>query len=160
MPDPDMSPFYNYFFLYIEPVSTILGAYFAHYLPSTYLLLTNPNSAPSPDAILPITTTVTLSQLANLYLLFALNEGLVLRATDDLRVWRTLLFGLLVADFGHLYSVKDLGHTTYWQFWTWNAMGWGNVGFVYMGALTRIAFLLGFGVGSPEAMSKSRIKSR
>lgn len=160
MPDPAISQLYSYFFLYIEPVSTIIGAYFAHFLPSTYLLLTNPNSAPSPDASLPITTTVTLSQLANLYLLFALNEGLVLRATNDLRVWRTLLFGLLVADFGHLYSVKDLGHATYWQFWTWNAMGWGNVGFVYMGAMTRIAFLLGLGIGNPDARMKMGVKPR
>ncbi|TID24114.1 hypothetical protein E2P81_ATG02420 [Venturia nashicola] len=160
MPDPAISPFYTFFFLYIEPISTIIGAYFAHCLPSTYLLLTHPNSAPSPDATLPITTTVTLSQLANLYLLFALNEGLVLRATHDLRVWRTLLFGLLVADFGHLYSVKDLGHATYWQFWTWNPMGWGNVGFVYMGAMTRVAFLLGFGVERADAGPEKGIKSR
>jgi hypothetical protein len=144
-----ISPFYRIFFLYIEPISTIVGAYFAHFLPSTYLLLTHPDSAPSPGSKLPISTTVTLSQLANLYLLFALNEGLVLRATSDLRVWKTLLFGLLVADIGHLYSVIDLGHETYWQFWAWNAMGWGNVGFVYLGAMTRISFLLGYGVGSP-----------
>ncbi|KAE9991746.1 hypothetical protein Vi05172_g7950 [Venturia inaequalis] len=160
MPLPDISPFYHLFFLYIEPLSTIIGAYFAHCLPRTYLLLTHPNSAPSPDATLPVITTVTLSQLANLYFLFALNEALVLRATNDLRVWRTLLFGLLVADFGHLYSVKDLGHATYWRFWSWNAMGWGNVGFVYVGAMTRIAFLLGFGLGNSDARSKNIIKSR
>ncbi|QDS73773.1 hypothetical protein FKW77_005346 [Venturia effusa] len=159
MPHPAIPPFYTLFFLYLEPISTILGAYYAHFLPSTYLLLTNPDSAPGPDATLPITTTVTLSQLANLYLLFALNEGLVLRATGDLRVWRTLLFGLLVADLGHLYSVKDLGHPTYWRFWTWNPMGWGNVGFVYLGAMTRIAFLLGFGVSGPVARTKKAIKS-
>lgn len=76
MPDAVMSPFYHLFFLYIEPISAILGSYVAHCLPSTYLLLTNPNSAPFPDATLPIATTVTLSQLANLYFLFALNEGL------------------------------------------------------------------------------------
>lgn len=152
-----MSPFYTLFFLYVEPISAIVGAYFAHCLPATYLLLTHAESAPSLGHKLPISTTVTLSQLANLYLLFAINEGLVLRATSDLRVWRTLLFGLLVADVGHLYSLKDLGHEAYWHFWTWNAMAWGNVGFVYMGAMTRIAFLLGLGVGSPDSKNfKSR----
>jgi hypothetical protein len=155
-----ISPLYSIFFLYIEPISTIVGAYFAHFLPLTYLLLTHSSSAPVLVEKLPISTTVTLSQLANLYLLFALNEGLVLRATNDLRVWRTLLFGLLIADFGHLYSVIELGHETYWQFWTWNAMGWGNVGFVYLGAITRISFLLGCGVGSPDARTKNHVKSK
>jgi hypothetical protein len=155
-----VSQFYRIFFLYIEPISTIVGAYFAHFLPFDYLLLTHSSSAPSPGQRLPISTTVTLSQLANLYLLFALNEGLVLRATTDLRVWRTLLFGLLVADIGHLYSVVELGHETYWQFWAWNSMGWGNVGFVYLGAMTRISFLLGFGVGSPDVKTANNVKSR
>jgi len=139
-----ISTLYRLFFLYVEPLSTIIGAFYAHLLPRTYLELTH--SASAPREALPISTTVVLTQLANLYLLFALNEGLVLRATNNLRVWRTLLFGLLIADFGHLYSVYQLGHEAYWRCWTWNAMGWGNVGFVYLGACTRILFLLGIGV--------------
>jgi hypothetical protein len=154
-----IAPFYTIFFLYIEPISTLVGAYFAHFLPAQYLLLTHSSSAPPAGEKLPVSTTVPLSQLANLYLLFALNEGLVLRATNDLRVWRTLLFGLLVADLGHLYSVIELGHGTYWQFWMWNAMGWGNVGFVYLGAITRLSFLLGCGVRSPDARTKNPVRS-
>lgn len=44
------------------------------------------------------------------------------------------MFGLLVADLGHLYSVKSLGLGIYFRAWGWNAMHWGNVGFVYIGA--------------------------
>jgi hypothetical protein len=148
-----ISVIYRVFLLYIEPISTIVGAFYAHFLPRTYLELTHSGSAPDATQPLPTATTVALSQLANLYLLFALNEGLVLRATNDLRVWRVLLFGLLLADFGHLYSVHELGLDVYFRFWTWNAMAWGNVGFVYLGAATRIAFLSGIGIGSEPAGS-------
>jgi hypothetical protein len=149
---------YRLFFLYLEPISTILGAYFAHFQPSIYLQLTHAASAPGEDAALLLSTKVVLSQLANLYFLFALNEGLVLRATRDIRVWRTLLFGLLVADFGHLYSVYPLGIDRYWRFWTWNAMDWANIAFVYFGAIMRISFLLGLGL--PGWRSGEKVKGR
>lgn len=151
---------YRLFFLYVEPLSTILGAYYAHLEPLTYLMLTDSASAPVSVHTIPKGTSIVLTQLANLYFLFALNEGLVLRSTTDLRVWRTLLFGLLVADFGHLYSCKNLGLAAYWQFWTWNAIDWGNIAFVYCGAAMRMAFLLGVGLkGAPEAALRKR-KSR
>ncbi|TDZ23584.1 hypothetical protein Cob_v003537 [Colletotrichum orbiculare MAFF 240422] len=133
---------YRLFFLTIEPFSALLGAYFAHFRQVEYLSLTH--AASKPDAI-PQGTAIVLSQLANLYFLFALNEALVLRAATDLRVWKTVLFGLLVADFGHLYSVRSLGPDVYYNFFKWNAIDWGNVPFVYVGASMRIAFLAGVG---------------
>ena len=57
-----------------------------------------------------------------------------------------MLFGLLVADLGHLWSVKVLGSEVYWKFESWNAIDWGNIGFVYLGAFMRSSFLLGLGV--------------
>lgn len=138
--------FYRLFLLYIEPVSTIVGAIYAHFLPQVYLHLTDAASAPPPGASLPVGSRIVLSQLANLYLAFTLNEALVLRATSDLRVWRTLLLGLLIADLGHLYSVSPHGLPIYYQFWRWNAIDWGNIAFVYLGATTRICFLTGLGI--------------
>lgn len=132
----------------IEPVSALVGAFYAHFKPLAYLRMTHLSSSPSSPATIPLSTNIVLTQLANLYLLFALNEALVLRSTSDLRVWRTVLFGLLLADFGHLYSVRMLGVQMYWSFWTWNAMDWGNVGFVYLGAAMRMAFLAGVGLDS------------
>jgi hypothetical protein len=140
--------FYRLFFLTIEPISALVGAYFAHFQPQTYLQLTHALSALQTN--IPLGTQVVLTQLANLYFLFAINEALVLRSSSDLRVWRTLLFGLLVADFGHLYSVLGLGTGVYWKVYEWSAMDWGNVGFVYAGALTRIAFLCGLGIPTEQ----------
>jgi len=140
---------YTVFFLTIEPISALVGAFYAYFKPVTYLQLTHSASAPSDLQNLPLSTNIVLGQLANLYLLFALNEAFVLRSTSDLRVWRTVLIGLLIADLGHLYSVRALGPAVYWNITQWNAMDWGNVGFVYAGAAMRIAFLCGVGLKLP-----------
>lgn len=149
---------YRLFFLFIEPVSALVGAYYAHFQQHDYLLLTNSASAPVLTSI-PTGTSIVLSQLANLYLLFALNEALVLRSTSDLRVWKTVLFVLLLADFGHLYSIKALGLDIYlpWNFTRWNAIDWGNIPFVYLGASMRTAFLADVGMGaSGKKLTKSK----
>ena len=147
---------YRCFFLYIEPISTIIGGYYSLIEQQTYLNLTHAPSAPLTG--IPTSTSIVLSQLANLYFLFALNEGLVLRSTADLRVWKTLLFGLLLADFGHLWSIHPLGWQMYWKVSRWNAIDWGNIGFVYAGAATRICFLLG--VGFPRNAAGRRRKAK
>ena len=66
------------------------------------------------------------------------------------------MFGLLVADFGHLYSVWGLGTGLYWKVHLWSAMDWGNIGFVYAGALTRITFLCGLGVPTGKSAVNQR----
>jgi len=136
---------YQLFFLYIEPVATAVGAYYSHFQQTEYLKLTVPSVASSilgPSMV----ESIVLTQLANMYFVFALNEALVLRATSDRHVWRIFLLGLLIADFGHIYSIRVMGLDTYWKFWEWNSIYWGNLGFVYVGATLRICFLLGLGL--------------
>ncbi|EME48510.1 hypothetical protein DOTSEDRAFT_67523 [Dothistroma septosporum NZE10] len=151
--------FYTLFFLYIEPVATAVGAYYAHLDQSAYMTLTMELARPATSGLLPVSTqeSIVLSQLANMYFVFALNEALVLRATTDRRVWNIFLFGLLVADFGHLYSVKAIGLDVYYRFWDWNSMYFGNLGFVYVGATMRTAFLLGLGL--PRTSSRDKVKT-
>lgn len=144
---------YRLFFLVIEPISALVGAFYAHYRQDAYLSMTHADSASSP---IPLGTSIVMSQLANLYLLFALNEALVLRSTSDLVVWKVVLFVLLVADFGHLLSVSGHGSWIYWDFTRWNAIDWGNVPFVYLGASMRIAFLSGIGIGGGKGGTNPR----
>ena len=115
--------FYRLFFLLIEPISALVGAYYAFFGQDEYLKLTHAGSKPSE---IPLGTSVALSQLANLYLFFAINETLVLRSTTDLRVWKTVLFCLLIGDIGHLYTVYPLGLDIYWSVWRWNAIDAGS----------------------------------
>ena len=135
---------YRLFFLYLEPISTIVGAYYAHLQQQLYLDLTDLSSSPA-DGV-PTGTSIALSQLANLYFMFALIEALVLRSTRDHLTWQAVLLSMLVADYGHLYTVKLLGSQVYWHMTSWNAIDWGNIAFVYIGAFSRTLFLLGFGL--------------
>lgn len=146
---------YRLFFLYIEPISALVGAFYAAVRPTEYLSLLSGSGSPAKviQIITPVPTPtlISLYQLSNLYLLFALNEHFVLSSTDSLKTWRTLLFGLLIADFGHLATMWPLTlekgvSGLYLRFWDWNAMEWGSVGFVYVGALMRMSFLMGLGV--------------
>ncbi|KAI1212395.1 uncharacterized protein F4807DRAFT_369859 [Annulohypoxylon truncatum] len=147
---------YRAFFLIIEPTSALVGAFYAHFRQDEYLAMTTHTSSSSSPVSFGLS--IIMSQLANLYLLFALNEALVLRSTGDLRVWRTVLFGLLLADFGHLYSIAAHGAWMYWDVRRWNAIDYGNVPFVYLGASMRIAFLAGVGLGAPgESKGKKAV---
>jgi hypothetical protein len=150
-------PFYQLFFLYLEPISALAGSFYAG-RPQEYLsMLTLGKSAISltPATFSP-QVDIAMYQLSNLYLLFAVNEHLVLKHSRSLDTWRALLFGLLIADFGHLATYLSLGMDVYWKFWEWNAMMWGGVGFVYAGAFIRILFLLGFGVNSDPLIVKRK----
>ncbi|KAJ4485704.1 hypothetical protein J3R30DRAFT_1395381 [Lentinula aciculospora] len=151
-------PFFPYtvFFLYIEPISALAGAYYAAIKPQNYL-----NDLSLSDTVVksttPLVTTqmnMALLQLANLYLLFALNEHLVLSSTTSIITWKRMLFCLLIADFGHLFSMAPLGTDVFWKVWEWNAMVWGSVGFVYVGASMRISFLCGLGLKTSATNKK------
>jgi hypothetical protein len=148
----DVIPFpYRLFFLYVEPISALAGAYYAAIHPSEYLLdLVSPIQSDFSRAPLDTPTSMTLFQLSNLYLLFALNEHLVLSSTSSLKTWRRLLFSLLVADFGHLATMIPAGTEIFGNVSKWNAMAWGSVGFVYLGASLRLCFLAGVGLERDE----------
>ncbi|KAI0328241.1 hypothetical protein GY45DRAFT_1282258 [Cubamyces sp. BRFM 1775] len=151
---------YRLFFLYIEPISAIVGAFYAGIKPSEYLTYLASSSALEKLAQGPTTPTlISLYQLSNLYLLFALNEHLVLSSTASLRTWRRLLFCLLIADFGHLATMVPLAQEkgfaeVFLYFWKWNAMEWGSVGFVYAGATMRSSFLRGIGLEDAQKGEK------
>ncbi|KAJ6788977.1 hypothetical protein PWT90_02573 [Aphanocladium album] len=144
---------YRFFFLVLEPISALVGAYFCHLRQARYLeLLDGPSAAAAGGPALG--TSVAMSQLANMYLFFALNEAVVLRSTGDMRVWKAVLFVLLLADFGHLYSMKELGPQIYYNILGWNAGDLGNVPWVYAGATLRICFLAGVGMGTKAPVKR------
>ena len=142
---------YRLFFLVIEPILALTGAYYAHFCQDEYLSLTHVVSAPLP---IPLGTSIALSQLANMYLFFAINEALVLRSTSDVRVWKTVLFGLLVTDIGRLYTIGGLGLDIYWSFAKWNTMYYCSLPVVYLGAIMRLAFLSNVGLGRERVITK------
>lgn len=152
---------YTLFFLAIEPICTLIGAIYGIFFPQTYLhLLSTSISSPAPmlTTLSPQTSTI-LAQLGNLYLLLALLEASILRSTSDLKVWSTLLVCMLIADIGHVASCylsmdAAVGLNGFWKFWLWNRLDWGNLGFVYVAAGLRIAFLRDVGLGRANEAGK------
>ena len=148
---------YRLFFLYIEPISALAGAYYAAAHQDDYLCdLVTPTNSQFTRVAVDTPTSMSLFQLANLYLLFALNEHLVLSSTSSLKTWRRLLSCLLVADLGHLTTMSPAGAEIFWSVWRWNAMAWGSIGFVYLGATIRICFLTGVGLGRDGHIMSNR----
>jgi hypothetical protein len=149
MPPANVPAFYRLVFLYLEPLSILAGAVQAFFFQSAYLSLTHASSAPT---LIPLSTSIVLTQLANLYLGLAVTEALILRVTTEYSVWKALIIVLLIADVGHLYSVLPLGFSrAFLQWWHWNAIDWGNVGWVYFLALTRICMLCRVGFDGRRA---------
>ncbi|ETN46178.1 uncharacterized protein HMPREF1541_00362 [Cyphellophora europaea CBS 101466] len=157
---PSIPQYYQIFFLWIEPITTLLGAVAAAFFGHDYLVMTHAQTTPSKILGLPIATDVALRQLGNLYLAFAINEFFVLRSTNDLKVWRAVLLTLLVADFGHLLACFPAGgFSQYYDVTKWNAMSYGNLLFVYIGATLRSCFLAGVGLGSRKGRRGAPRKS-
>jgi hypothetical protein len=98
---------YRIFFLYMEPIFALGGAYLCLFDPAQFLMRTAPASIYSDR---PYATTPAIDFLAAdvgaLYLLFAINEGITLRLTRDYSVWKSVVAAMLVCDFGHLFSIS------------------------------------------------------
>jgi hypothetical protein len=78
---------YRLFFLYVEPISALAGAYYAAAHQDDYLCdLVTPTERQFTRVAVDTPTSMSLFQLANLYLLFALNEHLVLSSTSSLKL--------------------------------------------------------------------------
>lgn len=148
--DPRISkinPIYRIFLLYIEPVLALSGAYLAFFKPAKFIFSTAPSSISSPfitlashDPVIKFLST----DIAALYVLFTINEAVVLRLTRDYSVWKAVVFAMLVCDVGHLWGVYEAD-----PMGSLNVGGWTfeesiNNGILVFGAILRIAFLSGF----------------
>ena len=140
-------PLYRLLFLYLEPLVLLSGAAIAFFLPNTYLSTVHaipPHSAAHAD-ILPSHPTLRILtvQLANVFVLFCLFEACILRATEDVRVWRAFLACALWGDLAHLTIVSGLGVDVGEGLLGLGMADWAKP--VLM-IIVRMAFLLGFGI--------------
>jgi hypothetical protein len=86
------------------------------------------------------------NQLAASYLFFAVIEGLVLRTTHDLNVWRAIVFALLLCDAGHLYAAwLEMGTQAFVYAWAWRRHDAATMMSFVVPFVLRIAFLLDIG---------------
>ncbi|KAF7557837.1 hypothetical protein G7Z17_g355 [Cylindrodendrum hubeiense] len=141
---------YRALFLYFEPFSALGGSALLHFFPSLFLNTMSLTAQYAPD------NQVIYDQLAATYVLFAFNEAVVLRLTNDIRVWRAILMGILLCDAIHLYgSWSALGSAVFWDPRAWRPEDWVNLGALWGQGFVRLAFLAGFGIQLDTTTKKS-----
>jgi hypothetical protein len=95
---PGIPVLYRFVFLYFEPAGALLASVLLHFHPQPFL------SAMSAAAAYTANNQVVYDMLAATYILFAFNEAVLLRLTNDMTIWKTVLCGILLCDAVHLYG--------------------------------------------------------
>ncbi|KAM3083101.1 Basic amino-acid permease [Clarireedia jacksonii] len=137
---------YRIFFLYMEPIFALGGAYLCLFDPAKFLVSTAPASIYSdhPYAATPVIDFLA-ADVGALYLLFAINEGITLRLTRDYSVWKSVVAAMLVCDFGHLWGIYSVAPEQCLDFVRWTNEERFNYLILIFGAILRAAFLMGIG---------------
>ncbi|KAL7787141.1 hypothetical protein V8C37DRAFT_390763 [Trichoderma ceciliae] len=132
---------YRALFLYVEPVEALFGAWLLHFRPVTFLKTMSPVAKYTTD------NQIIYDQLAAAYVLIAFVGAIILRNTNDLRVWKWMLIGNLVCDTLHLYgSWATLGGAVFWDPRIWRPEDWANLVTLWGQAAVRLAFVAGVGL--------------
>lgn len=124
-------------------------------LVGTYLLLFNPTrfltgTLPYNALVLhPLTITppvkMLLTNIAFLYAMIFILEGVLLRVSKEKVVWFGVLGAMLVSDVGHLWAVWEVDRERAVRLGEWKSDEWINYGTLVAGTLLRLAFLSGLG---------------
>ncbi|KAL1848936.1 hypothetical protein VTK73DRAFT_9981 [Phialemonium thermophilum] len=131
----------------IEPLFATSGALMAFRSPAAYLsTMTRGATFFLPD------TAFVYTELGGAWLLFAFLEAVVLRAFDDLRLWRLLCAGMLLSDAAYCHSAAQaVGGWAQWVVLSrWTAEDWLVFWSTAPMVLVRVLIVLGVGVRVPR----------
>lgn len=149
MADQPPFPFlYRFLFLYLEPTGAFLGTIVNILDPLRYLQSLSP--AATASSFSPLTRPI-YDQLAAHLLFFSWSQAFVLRSTNDIKVWKALLFGMFLCDILHLFaSYRVLGPEVFFNPSLWRWEEWVNFIMLYGPGGLRLAFCAGVGVRRGE----------
>ena len=141
-----ISPIYTLYFLYIDPLLALIGSLFILTSPLSFLRATIPPN-PSTTHPLPLTPTtkLLLTNIAVMYLLISILQGIVLRLTRERNVWVCILAALMLVDVGHLYANWEVAPQRFVEVGGWTKDEWVGNGTLVLGAALRFLFVLGVG---------------
>ncbi|CAF9914218.1 MAG: hypothetical protein ALECFALPRED_009499 [Alectoria fallacina] len=146
--EPPIPFSYRFLFLYFEPLGAFFGTIINILDPLRYLQSLSPTATAS--AYSPLTQPI-YDQLAAHLLFFSWSQAVVLRSTDDVKVWKSLLFGMFLCDILHLFaSYRVLGPEVFFSPSLWRWEEWVNFVMLYGPGGLRLAFCAGVGVRSGE----------
>ncbi len=152
--EPPIPFLYRLLFLYLEPAGAFFGTIVNIFDPLQYLQSLSPTATASDYS--PLSQPI-YDQLAAHLLYFSWSQAIVLRSTNDIKVWKALLFGMVLCDILHLFaSYRVLGPEVFFSPSLWRWEEWVNFIMLYGPGGSRLAFCAGLGVGS---VSHKAIKS-
>ncbi|KAK5998908.1 hypothetical protein PT974_01292 [Cladobotryum mycophilum] len=145
------TPFlYRLTLLTLEPICAVLGAYSTYFTPAGYLETMTRGLVPYATS-----SRFLYTELSGAWLYFAFVEAVVLRAYDDLRLWRLLCAGMLLSDV--LYCTSAVQAVGGWASWAtlgaWTAGDWSVFVASLPPMLVRIFLILGIGITPVVASS-------
>lgn len=140
---PSIHIFYRFWFKWLDPLVLAPTIYTLISTPQVYL-----------DAFVPATLShdnlsqdFLFHQLAAMFVFVAIALGGVLRVSNEIRVWRVIIAGVLLVDLAMLASIyvslKQQGRLSLGAM---RPVDWGNVLFTGLITAIRILFLAGVGV--------------
>jgi hypothetical protein len=139
---------YRLQFLYIDPLLSSTGIIFPLINPALFMTSLAPRT--TPDIYNP-QTAVVYATISGLYFFLTFVCAVIPRISPDLRVWKTLILGIVACDSIMLYgSYRHMGYELFSSPWLWNGSEWMNNGILVAFAFVRVAFLLNVGLGGKE----------
>lgn len=146
---PHIHILYRVWFQWVDPVVLIPTIYALLFTPQVMLdaFIPPPLSAYNPNQ------GFLLHQLAAMYAFVAIVLGVGLRVTNEIKVWRVIIAGILVIDVAILASVYvSLEQQS--RLGALRSTDWGNIVFTGLVSIIRASFLAGVGVGKEDTRSK------
>ncbi|KAK5171947.1 uncharacterized protein LTR77_003584 [Saxophila tyrrhenica] len=135
--------FYRFYFRWSDPAICLWGAYMDFITPAFVLNAFVPSTIAPHNPLFDFT----LQQLGGALLMLAFIDVVLLRYTNDIKVWKILQAAVLIYDLSLLYSNLDaLGQQVRLS---WGKLRWEDVGGIAITAqavVVRTAFLLGVGL--------------
>ena len=143
--------FYRIWFTWVDPAAIVPTVYFLLVNPAVYMsaLIPPSMSTPNPDHAL------LFHSMAALYAFLGLQLIVLLRITDDLKVWRVFQAGILMVDFALMASqYVSLEQQGRLHLKGIRGDDWAAFIFTALVAVIRIFFLAGVGVKSKTKATK------
>ena len=141
--------FYRTFFLYIDPLICLMGIYIFFFDHPLFIASGAPQSITANVNLTPFVEYLLLC--LGSYALFVFMMQILLlhgfkNAADglNLRIWRIVLFGILLIDLGLLFAMWKADEGM-WNVAGWGVGEWSNYGILGAVTFIRASFLLGIG---------------
>ncbi|KAK0723946.1 hypothetical protein B0T21DRAFT_372824 [Apiosordaria backusii] len=151
--------FPRFVFTIAEPISLISGTIGAVMFPQYFITA----QTPTPISAWPEQSLLVCQQLGNMYFLAFLLGMFILHSTTEIKVVRSYLWALWLADIGHMaVTCRGLGWEESVNVARWNEVTWGNLGATgFLFAVRSLYFLGAFGPdGKDEEDTRGRTKVR